>query len=698
MKTSLVDWLRRRTGNWPITKKVLAAFGGVAIAGSAAALLIGIGVVMMADAARSARMIAKTAQAVTAAEAAVGSAQSSIKDYVIAPGDAPERKVRGQIAKGRAALERAAANIEETDFIHANQAMDGRLDALEANFARIVSAQENIEAGAGATLDELTPTLDEQFETMIEETFRTGSLVAARSTAQALRDYSAARHQVDTFRLTGSNSAAEAARLDLRRLDQSMDGLVTAVAGTAMSQAADQLARNVGQYQRAFGQVDQLTHARNASVAELVGELGPAFEADGEDLRRTISEMSGRSIASVRGLLNLLLMILGTVLIVGLFSVIIAWLVSRELIAAPIENMANLMQRLAAGERDVIVTRMDRKDEIGDMARAILVFDENAREVAAQRAAADDAQKREAQAKRLREEERQAERLLAEAEKRKALSELADSFESSVRNVASAVNMAARQIEAGARQVAGAAGDSARVSAEAAVAAQQSSQNALAVAHASEEMALSIAEVSAQVVESSAKSQNAARLARSTDTIVVGLAEDATKIGEVVDLINDIAEQTNLLALNATIEAARAGDFGRGFAVVAGEIKALASQTGKATTQIAERVGGIQAVSRDAIAAIESITASISGIDGIAATVAAAVEEQSATTSEIASNTQQAASGSQLVARNIDRVRKGIEQTGSAAEQSLSAASQLSAQAEMLQKEVDAFLIRVRAA
>ena len=154
------------------------------------------------------------------------------------------------------------------------------------------------------------------------------------------------------------------------------------------------------------------------------------------------------------------------------------------------------------------------------------------------------------------------------------------------------------------------------------------SQNALAVANASEEMARSIAEVSAQVVDSSAKSQLAARAALSTDTIVASLADDADQIGEIVDLITNIAEQTNLLALNATIEAARAGDAGRGFAVVAGEIKALASQTSSATTQIATRVGGIQQTSKKAAAAIGEIAATIADIDGIAAAVASAIEEQ----------------------------------------------------------------------
>jgi len=186
--------------------------------------------------------------------------------------------------------------------------------------------------------------------------------------------------------------------------------------------------------------------------------------------------------------------------------------------------------------------------------------------------------------------------------------------------------------------------------------------------------------------------------AETTNQTVQGLAEAASKIGEVVNLINDIAGQTNLLALNATIEAARAGEAGKGFAVVAQEVKNLANQTAKATEEISQQIGSVQAETNDAVGAIEKIRSIIGEVNDIATTISSAVEEQGVSTQEIARNVQQAAKGTQDVNQNIESVSRAAGETGSAAGQVLNASQEMARQAEGLRGEVDRFLNEVRTA
>ena len=176
------------------------------------------------------------------------------------------------------------------------------------------------------------------------------------------------------------------------------------------------------------------------------------------------------------------------------------------------------------------------------------------------------------------------------------------------------------------------------------------------------------------------------------------MSKAASRIGDVVELINTIAGQTNLLALNATIEAARAGEAGRGFAVVASEVKALAEQTAKATGEIGQQITGIQAATQESVGAIKEISSTIEKLSEISSTIAAAVEEQGAATQEISRNVQQAAHGTQQVSANITDVQRGASETGSASSQVLSAAQLLSGDSSRLKTEVGKFLESVRAA
>ena len=164
------------------------------------------------------------------------------------------------------------------------------------------------------------------------------------------------------------------------------------------------------------------------------------------------------------------------------------------------------------------------------------------------------------------------------------------------------------------------------------------------------------------------------------------------KIGEVMGLIQNIAAQTNLLALNATIEAARAGEAGRGFAVVASEVKALSTQTAKATEEIADQIHAIRDATGTTAGAIREIGATIGQINEIATTIASAVEQQGGSTKEIARSVQQAAQGTQGVMQNIAGVTQASGEVGTAAELVLSSAGELGKQSEHLKQEVESFL------
>ena len=230
--------------------------------------------------------------------------------------------------------------------------------------------------------------------------------------------------------------------------------------------------------------------------------------------------------------------------------------------------------------------------------------------------------------------------------------------------------------------------EAAKSTSEQSVAAASSSEevnvNVQTVSAAAEELSKSISEIGRQLGDVSKVTDDAVREADRTNGTVKGLVDAVTKIGEVINLINDIASQTNLLALNATIEAARAGEAGKGFSVVASEVKALANQTAKATDDISSQISSIQSATNDAVAAIKTVSDTIGRINEYASAIASAVEEQNAATAEIARNVQQAATGTQEVSANISRINGTVGNVTEATEKTRVAATEVNSVAEKL--------------
>ena len=394
-------------------------------------------------------------------------------------------------------------------------------------------------------------------------------------------------------------------------------------------------------------------------------------------------KMNSRAMARVeaaRSSTSTLTMLMNIVLLFTAASFIsILYFIFQRRTVSPLVEMQGVVTYLAGAKYDIEVPYHDRTDEIGDMARAVLIFKENG----------------------IANEQMQAERLQAQAERDRRQQEvdrLIKKFEALTGELVESLSSSSTELEASANALTSTADGTGRASVIVASTSQEVSNNVQSTAAATEEITLSVNEISRQVQEASRVAQTAVSQARKTDSSIQHLSQAAARIGDIVKLITAVAEQTNLLALNATIEAARAGDAGKGFAVVASEVKALASQTAKATEEIGAQIVDMQAATENSVTTIQEINTTISQMSEISSTIAAAVEQQGAATQEIARNIQHVAELSSDVASNISDVSRGASETGAASEQVLTTARTLSGDSARLKSEVERFLSDVRAA
>ena len=402
-----------------------------------------------------------------------------------------------------------------------------------------------------------------------------------------------------------------------------------------------------------------------------------ALNKDLEALSKVYVERARQVVrqGEVNHMLAFLLTCLGgvTLVVVGIGVLIISRSVAR-----PLSVITDTIKRVAEGDEHVEVPHTDRADEIGALARAIQIFQEAMN------------RNRNLNSQVLQDSK-------AREERARHIETSVEEFRGAIGGVLRAVTDNATAMRATAQSITQVASDANGRAVAAASATEQASSNVNAVAGAAEELSASVEEIGRQVRQSAGVVEQAGLRTEKSVAEIESLASATQRIDGVLNLIQTIAEQTNLLALNATIEAARAGDAGRGFAVVAHEVKALAEQTAKATSEIGQNVSLIQSSTRSAVDSVREIGHAVRDINEVTSNIASAVGQQDAATREISSNAQSAAQGNETLVSNIGSLSEAIGETNKAATSVLSASSELTATAETLSREVDKFFHNLRA-
>jgi methyl-accepting chemotaxis protein len=587
----------------------------------------------------------------------------SEKDFLLRRDEKYAAAYKQHVEEARAVADRLAQNAVAAPVKSQIESVRAGLDAHAKVLAAVVAAATQL------GLDE-TKGLEGSLRTSVHAVEE--KLKAANLDTLTVKMLMMRRHEKD-FMLRGDKKYV--GEIATRRAE--FDKLLQAAALAEADKA--QIAALIDAYQRDFNAFAEAALKRDAllpDLSKIFAAMQPPFDAVDKFFANGMkAAAAAREAAEANAMRIAFILAIAIVAACSLASYILARSITR-----PTKMLTRAMEALAEGNHAAEIPHSTARDELGEMARAVQVFKDNA--VAMKRMEAD------------QEETKQR----TEAEKKAAMHRLAGDFEARVGGIIQAVTSAATEMQSTASSMTSTAEETSRQATAVSAAAEQASTNVRTVSSATEEMSSSVGEIGRQVSQSTEIAKRAVTEAEKTNASVQGLADAASKIGEVVNLISDIAEQTNLLALNATIEAARAGEAGKGFAVVASEVKTLASQTAKATEEIATQIGAIQGAVGGSVEAIKGIGKTIAEISEIATTIASAVEEQGAATQEISRNVQEAAKGTQEVTSNIGQVSDASSATGAAATQVLSAATELSTQAETLRTEVGRFLAEVRAA
>ncbi|WP_271439287.1 methyl-accepting chemotaxis protein [Pontixanthobacter luteolus] len=508
------------------------------------------------------------------------------------------------------------------------------------------------------------------------------------------------RYHAMRYSLAGESSEADRMQAALARAEAQIAAIRSGAGEVTpgVVPAIDALGAQLADYAAAFERLKASLAAsgRSDATTRLAYELsaaGDALYAQADSLEeQLLKEGTLFREAGLDQFFNLV----SFIIMLGLLATIVLIVGLRYLssdLTTKIGEVTGGMNLLAKGSADFEIEGRSRKDEIGDMVRALDVFK------AANKRLRKDAAERQArtQAELDLQEERAREREEQQQKQRDMLKEFAARFESTVGDIVSGVASASSQLKSTAGSMAAAAEQSTTQSGHVATAMGEASTGVTAAAAASDEFAMSIGEISRQAASSAELARKASDSADRADETISALSTSAEQVGNIVELIQSIAKRTNLLALNASIEAARGGEAGRGFAVVASEVKELAAQTSRATEEVAEQIRAMQSSTTNSVGALRTIGEQIEQLEATAISIASAVDQQSVAGQDLARSIDLAARSSDEVTASIEGVRESSLATGAAASQVLGSATELEDQAATLRSQVGDFLRHIRA-
>lgn len=665
--------------NFSISTKIFSGFGLVLVLLLSIAGVGVMGLVVANSDFGDYRHLARASNLAGRLQANVLLTRINVKNFVI---DQSEESIAGVKERSKTTLSlipeaRDLATTEQDR--RAIGAIETQLRAYDSYFDQVVAEQAKRNSLVKQKLDVLGPQMEQKLTAVMESAYEGDDAEAAYLAGLSLRTLLLARLHATKFLVDNEETSFERAQQQLQAFGTEADALLASLENPERRRLTEDAIGMRGEYADTLSGVHQIITTRNDIIRNRLDKIGPQVANDLEKVKLDSLARQDALGPKAEAEITMALSITGVVSVIAvLFGAAAAFLIGTGT-SRPIVAMTGAMRKLAEGDKSVAIPGQDHKDEIGLMAGAVQVFKENM--IRAEALAAE--QEREQQVR---------------LDRARRIEELVKDFDQQSGQLISALASSATEMQATADQLTARAKQTNQECSIVASSAHEAGANVQSVASATEELTSSSADIAQQMQKANSLSAEASSKASSATDAVNTLSTTAQDIGSVVQLITDIAEQTNLLALNATIEAARAGDAGKGFAVVASEVKSLASQTAKATQEIADKIGGVQREAADVTEIIRQVTQAIANVNEVATAVAAAVEQQTAATQEISRNVQEAASGTDDVVRNINSVNQGASETEAAAGNVNQVSSELAERSESMKTSVERFIAGIKAA
>ena len=602
------------------------------------------------------------------------------KSFIIHPGEDSIAKVNERAARTEEMIAetRGLAEEDEVELIESLNISETELQRYQKTFQEVADLQAVRNDIVGNRLNVLGPKIEQDLTRIMNSAWEDDDARAAVAAGRGLRALLLARLYVQRFLIQNDEESEQRAVSEFREFAKIADDLVSELQNPIRRQLAATVAKNTATYQTAFSEVVGIINQRNERIVLKLDEIGPRVAGMTEQsklaLKARQDQLGPQAKAKLQSAVTVTLIVVAVCVVL---AVAIAFLMTRGL-AGPLSRITGVMNTLAQGKLDADIPFTDRNNELGKMAQAVNVFRTHAEENES-----------------LKNAQTEAERSAA-AERRQAAHSMADELEAKIAGAVSNIMEASKGLEAASSEMTQTATSVSDQSASAASATQQAGVNVQSVSAATQQMTASVQEIIDQVARSHDVVSDARTKSVEATDRVKSLDSAAAQIGEVVMLISDIANQTNLLALNATIESARAGEAGKGFAVVAHEVKNLATQTAKATDDIAAQIQAIQAETNETANAISSLSGTINEITEISSVIASAMEEQGAVTSEIARNAEQASTGVTDASGNVEALVSGANTSMQVAETVARSAADLSQEGASLRDVMDNFISDMR--